>query len=315
MRKTFKKVSGHLAIAIALFFAILVMLSMSYTRGLDIPAGFAGRHIEFDGFTLRIAESGAGDKAVVLVHSSLGSLEDWETVVPLLDKKYRVIAIDRPGHGYSADPPAPSSVALNARAVRGLIATLGLKDVVVVGHSYGGTVALKLAMDDLPALKGVVLVAPGSSADFPPTLWDRLLTAPWIGRGIVRLLLPLIGETAIRVGATRSISPNAAAMPKNFFDQHLPIWVRPGPIRARAEQAMVFDAELRIMTPLYPSIRTPVVVLQGDADVFIPIRDGSAHLARAIPGAELHIFADTGHYLQYVHPQAVAEAVARLHAN
>lgn len=315
MNKTIKKISGYLAIAIALCLAILVALNLSYSRDLAIPAGLAGRHLEFDGFTLRIAESGAGDKTVVLVHSSLGSIEDWETVVPLLDKKYRVIAIDRPGHGYSADSPQPSSVALNARAVRRLIAALGLNDVVVVGHSYGGTVALKLAIDDLPTLKGVVLVAPGSSADFPPTLLDRLITTPWIGRGVVRLLLPLIGERLIRAGATRSISPNAAAMPKNFFDLHLPIWARPGPIRARAEQAMVFDVELRAMTPLYPGIRKPVVVLQGDADALIPIRDGSAPLARAIPGAELHTFADTGHYLQYVHPQAVAAAVARLHAN
>ena len=180
---------GYFAAAMLLFVMVLVILEVTYTRSLDIPEGLAGRHIEFDGFTLRIAEFGTGANAVVLIHSSLGSIEDWETVVPLLDMKYRVIAIDRPGHGYSADSPVPNSVALNARAVRALIAKLGLDDVVVVGYSYGGTVALKLAMDNLPALKGVVLVAPGSSADFPPTVLDRLITAPWIGRGIVRLLL------------------------------------------------------------------------------------------------------------------------------
>lgn len=313
MRQKMKQVTGYLAAANVLLFVVLVVLDATYMRDLDIPAGLAGRHIAFDGFTLRIAESGSGNKAVIMVHASLGSLEDWESVVPLLDKKYRVIAIDRPGHGYSADPPAPSSVALNAQAVRGLIAKLGLNDVVVVGHSYGGAVALKLAIDDLPALKGFVLVAPGSSADFPPTLLDRLVTAPWVGRGIVRMLLPLIGEAVIRAGALRSISPNAAAMPENFFAQHLPIWVRPGPIRARAEQAMVFNAELAAMVPAYPGIRKPVVVLQGDADVLLPIRTGSGRLARAIPGAELKTFADTGHYLQYVHPAAVAEAVMRLH--
>ena len=75
MRQIIKKVSGYLALAIVLFFALLVVLNMSYTRDLDIPAGLAGRHLEFDGFTLRIAESGAGDQAVVLVHSSLGSIK------------------------------------------------------------------------------------------------------------------------------------------------------------------------------------------------------------------------------------------------
>ena len=313
MKLKTKRILASLGVVIALFITLLVVLNLTYMRELDIPSGLAGRHIEFDGFTLRVAESGTGDQAVLLVHSSLGSLEDWETVVPLLDKKYRVIAIDRPGHGYSADPPAPSSVALNARAVRGLITKLGLKEVVVVGHSYGGTVALKLAMEGLPALKGVVLVAPGSSADFPPTMLDRLITAPWIGRGIVRVLLPVIGEASIRAGAMRSIHPNADAMPKNFFAEHLPIWARPGPIRAHAEQAMIFDEELTAMVPAYPSIRIPVVVLQGDADALLPIRNGSAPLTRAIPGAELQTFANTGHYLQYVHPAAVAEAVERLY--
>lgn len=314
MRVKMKRILGYFFAVIALFITLLVVLNFTYMRELDIPVGLAGQHIEFDGFTLRIAESGVGDKAVLLVHSSLGSIEDWETVVPLLDKKYRVIAIDRPGHGYSADPPAPSSVALNARAVRGLIAKLGLKEVVVVGHSYGGTVALKLAMEDLPALKGVVLVAPGSSAEFPPSLLDRLITTPWIGRGVVRLLLPVIGEASIRAGAMRSVRPNADAMPKNFFAEHLPIWARPGPIRAHAEQAMVFDAELTDMVPAYPRIRIPVVVLQGEADALLPIRNGSARLARAIPGAELQTFANTGHYLQYVHPKAVVEAVTRLYS-
>lgn len=309
-----KRMAGYLVVVAVLFMGALIILNATYRRDLAIPAGLAGRYISFDGFTLRVAESGAGNQAVILVHSSLGSIEDWETVAPLLDKKYRVIAIDRPGHGYSADSPEPGSVALNARALRGLIAALGLKDVVVVGHSYGGAVALKLAIDGLPALKGLVLVAPGSSADFPPVLLDRLITAPWVGRGIVRMLLPLIGETRIRAGAMMSISPNADSMPKNFFDQHLPIWVRPGPIRTRAEQAMVFDQELAAMVPAYPGIRIPVVVLQGDADEYLPIRNGSRRLAQAISGAELETFADTGHYLQYIHPEAVAEAVTRVYS-
>lgn len=111
-----QKVIAYFAAILVLFVALLVVLNVTYTRNLDISAEFSGRHVEFDGFTLRIAESGAGEAAVQLVPGSLGSLEDWESVVPLLDKKYRVIAIDRLGHGYSADSPTPNSVALDARA-------------------------------------------------------------------------------------------------------------------------------------------------------------------------------------------------------
>jgi len=58
-----------------------------------------------------------------------------------------------------------------------------------------------------------------------------------------------------------------------------------------------------------------VIVLQGDVDLQVPIRDGSPRRVQAIAGTELKTVADTGHCLQYVHPEAAAEAVMRLHQN
>lgn len=309
-----RKIALYSIAVLAAVFLALVALGFDLRHDITIPPGVAGRHVTVDGLTLRVAESGAGAKSVILLHGIIGSVEDWETLIPLLETKYRVIAIDRPGHGYSAEPREYNTVAFNARMVNALMATLDLKDVVVVGHSYGGSIALQLALENPAALHGVVLVAPGSYPDYPAGFLERLIAAPLIGRGVTRALIPLIGERQIREGLAAALAPDADAVPKNFFDQRLALWKKPVPLRARAEHLLAFNDELARMATQYPRIAKPVAILQGEADSSASLRAGLQRLAREIPGATLKTFPATGHYLQYRQPQAVVEAVDLLHS-
>lgn len=309
IRKTF----WYFTLAVVSVFLALVALGSNVEHDISIPPGVAGRHIDIDGLRLRVAESGSGDKSVILLHGMLGSVEDWEAVIPLLSPKYRVIAIDRPGHGYSAEPREHNTVAFNARMVGALISSLELKDVVVVGHSYGGSIALQLALDNRPALHGVVLVAPGAYPDYPAGFLERLIAAPLIGRGATRALIPLIGENRIREGLAAALAPDADAVPKNFFDQRVTLWKKQVPLRARAEHMLAYNDEHARMAAQYPKIAKPVAILQGEADSSASLRAGSQRLAREIPGATLKTFPATGHYLQYRQAQAVAEAVDQIH--
>jgi pimeloyl-ACP methyl ester carboxylesterase len=294
-------------------FLLLVALGFDVEHDVTIPPGAAGRHLAVDGLTLRVADSGGGGKPVILLHGALGSLEDWETVSPLLGSRYRVIAIDRPGHGYSAEPRAVNDLAFNARVVRALLTTLDLKGVVVVGHSYGGSVALRLALDNPPELRGVVLIAPGGYPEHPGGVLERLVAAPLVGRGITRALIPLIGEERIRRDLAEAVAPDGDVVPKDFFDRRVALWKRPVPLRAYAEHMVHINDDLRRLSPHYPTITRPVVILQGEADTGAMHRAASPRLAREIPGAILKIFPATGHYLQYRHPQAVVEAVDLIH--
>ncbi len=308
-----RKVAWYVIFAVVGLFLVLVALGFDTRHDITIPPGVAGRHVNVDGLTLRVADSGNGPKSVILLHGAIGSLEDWETVIPLLETKYRVIAIDRPGHGYSAEPRENNTLALNARIVSALMTTLDLEDVVVVGHSYGGSVALQMALKDPPALRGAVLVAPGSYPEFPAGVLERLITAPVVGRGITRALIPLIGENRIREGLATALAPDANSVPKNFFESRVLLWKKPVPLRARAEHKMAYNDDLARMAPDYPKIAKPVVILQGEADSLVALREGSVRLAGAIPGATLRTFAETGHYLQYRQAQAVVEAVDQVH--
>jgi len=308
-----RKVAWYVIFAVVALFLVLVALGFDTAHDITIPPGVAGQHVDVGGLTLRVADSGSSPKSVILLHGVIGSLEDWETVIPLLETKYRVIAIDRPGHGYSAEPRETNTVALNARIVSALMTTLDLEDVVVVGHSYGGTVALQLALENPSALRGAVLVAPGGYPEFPAGVLEKLIAAPLVGRGITRALIPLIGESRIREGLTTALAPNANSVPKNFFESRVLLWKKPVPLRARAEHKLAYNNDLARLVPDYPKIAKPVVILQGDADSLVALREGSVRLAGAIPGATLKTFAETGHYLQYRQAQAVVEAVDQLY--
>jgi pimeloyl-ACP methyl ester carboxylesterase len=308
-----RKAIWYVVLVVAAVFVALIALGFDVEHDIAIPPGVAGRHVSVDGQALRVADSGSGSKSVILLHGILGSVEDWETVIPLLETKYRVIAIDRPGHGYSAEPHENNTVAFNARIVSALIAMLDLNDVVVVGHSYGGSIALQLALENPPVLRGAVLVAPGSYPDLPAGFLEKLMTAPLIGRGATRALIPLMGENRIREGLAKALAPDADSVPANFYESRVLLWKKPVPLRAYAEHKLAYNDDLARMLPNYPKIAKPVVILQGEADSHVALRDGSARLASAIPGATLKTFAGSGHYLQYRQAQAVVEAVDQVH--
>lgn len=308
-----RKILWYSTLATVALFLLLVAIGFQVDEDTTLTPGVAGRHVLVDGLKMRVLESGTGPKSVVLLHGMLGSADDWETVIPLLEGRYRVIAIDRPGQGFSEAPREDNTLAVNARLVRGLMTVLDLKDVVVVGHSYGGSVALQLASEAPPALRGLVLVTPGAYPGFPTGVVERLITAPLVGRGLTRALIPLIGEERIRHDLTEIVAPDAAIMPKDFFSKRMVLWKKPGPLRAYAEHSLAYGDDLERLSQSYPQLKEPVVILQGDADSFQSLRETSARLAKEIPGATLRTFPATGHYLQYRHPQAVAEAVDQLH--
>ena len=310
-----RKIFWSVIFVVAALFLLLVGLGFQGDPAVSIPPGVAGREVVADHLKLRVVESGNGPRAVILLHGMIGSAEDWETVVPLLDDRYHVFAVDRPGHGYSESPRETNNVALNARVVQHLITALDLKNVVVVGHSYGGSVALQLAAEPPAELRGVVLVAPGAYPDFPAGALERLIAAPIVGRGLTRLLIPLIGEGQIRQQLAAALAPDGDIVSKDFFDKRVGLWKQPGPLRAYAEHSLGFNADLEPLSRQYARISKPVVILQGEADASSGIGKRSVQLASEIHGAQLRSFPATGHYLQYRHPQAVVEAVDRLYGS
>ena len=157
----------------------------------SLPPGTRGGFATVDGIRLRYVQAGQG-RDVLLIHGSPGSLEDWDPVFDRLAARFRVTAFDRPGHGYSEGSRRPHTVTGNARISLGLIHALGLRDVLVVGHSYGGATALGMAVAAPPELRALVVVG---SRVYPPVPVEpavRALAVPHLGPGLAVLPVKLI---------------------------------------------------------------------------------------------------------------------------
>lgn len=267
-----------------------------------------GVRIELDGSIVRYVQRGAGSD-VLLIHGMVGTAEDWETLLPLLTARYRVTAIDLLGQGGSDPRPGAHNIGGNAHAIAQLAERLDLKDVVVVGHSYGGAIALKLATDAWPRARGYVLLAP-ATRPIDITLTDRLVANPAVGLGIARIAQPFVGEGMIRAGLSAAVAPDGPHVPKDFIDVRVQRWNRAEVLHAYSQQHMAFNAELTAMSERYAAIDRPVMVLQGDRDEYRALIEGARHLAQAIPGARLVELPGAGHYLQYKDPATVVAALA-----
>jgi len=118
-----------------------------------------------DGCALRIGEDGKGERAVVLLHGYLESLEVWEEFTPLLTPHFRVIAPDLPGHGISEVKGTTHTMEYMADVVAAAAAQLDVVKFLVVGHSMGGYVAAELVRKYPERLTGVVMLHSTPNAD------------------------------------------------------------------------------------------------------------------------------------------------------
>jgi len=121
----------------------------------DIPI----RHTTVNGIRLRYIEAGSGP-TVVLLHTLRTQLDLFQRVIPALAQRYRVYALDLPGHGHSDIPATQYTAPWFIGVVAGFLEELAIEDAVVVGESIGGTIALGLAARGNPRVRAVVAINP-----------------------------------------------------------------------------------------------------------------------------------------------------------
>ena len=120
----------------------------------------SGETVTVDGVPLYFLRIGAGPP-VVLIHGASGNLRDWTLgAAQAIAAANTVFAFDRPGPGLSGRPPRGNErLAVQAGLIRGGLARLGVGRARLVGHSYGGSVALAWALDAPESVDGMVLLA------------------------------------------------------------------------------------------------------------------------------------------------------------
>jgi pimeloyl-ACP methyl ester carboxylesterase len=260
------------------------------------------------------APAGADLPPIVFVHGASGNLLDQMLPIRgLLEGRAEMLFLDRPGHGWSGRGSGNGDPHAQAATIAGLMDTVGIDRAIVVGHSFGGAVAAAFALDHPERTAGLVFL---SAATHPwpgaGTAWYYRLTAmPVIGR--------LFAETIASTGARLRIAQASAcvfapnALPDSYLeDAGIELLLRPGAFRANAlDVAGLYDHVVEA-APRYPSIDAPTVVVTGDSDTVVFEEIHSTGLARDIPGAEIVWVRNLGHKPDWVAPDLVAAAIARV---
>jgi pimeloyl-ACP methyl ester carboxylesterase len=286
-----------------------LMIILLLATWLCLPAGAQVKEhfITVDRLRVHYVESGNGP-AVVMIHGNAGSSEDFEFgVIQKLSPNYRVIAVDRPGHGKS-DRPNTANVEYQARLLHEVLLSLRVHEPVLVGHSWGAALALSYALQYPAEVSALILVAP---AAYPDAGESRLLQAlakpPVIGDMNLILGRAILGRQILRAGLSRAFSPQP--VPEEYFKRVASSWLGRKQLKAYLDDESSLNASLKQFSQRYIEIDVPVVILTGDHDAIVSAKENAYRLKSAIPRAQLIEIKDTGHEIPQTHPESIAGAL------
>jgi pimeloyl-ACP methyl ester carboxylesterase len=251
---------------------------------------------------IHILEAGPrSDIPVVFIHGLGGSLSSWQFVMGGLADQHRMTAVDLPGHGGSSK----SSPATTDYSFAGMSNDIGTvlsdgkrKPSVIVGHSLGGAVALKLAVDQPELVAGLVLI---DSAALGSSIGQELLAlmAGSAGTDTARGLLSVFFEDQ-KLVTERGVEEMAAFQEDGGWEAQ----------QAVANAAFADGAQSFGLNDTLAEIDKPVLLIWGENDRVIPLDHAVAALT-LFPDAILKVFPDTGHVPQVERASAVATAIDR----
>lgn len=262
---------------------------------------------------LSVSDRGHG-KAVLFVHGQPGLGADFDAVAALLED-HRILAPDRPGYGSSGDRAL--SMEQNAHLLSDLLQARGAVPATVVGHSYGGGVAILLAAQRPELVSGLVLVGSVGRADSINTL-DHLLAAPLVGETLSAAGLYTLGRVLPKLRGLASLAPRDLLERARIVlpdSRYLEVASQRGRQTWRSfvvEQRALLK-EIGAVESSLKQIHLPTTVVAGSWDVVVP-PIVAASIAATIGGSELIIVQRIGHFVPRDAPKVVADAVTSVEA-
>ena len=249
--------------------------------------------LEVNGVSTYI-EDGGGGYPVVLIYALGTSLRSWDRVVPVLEKRYRVVRYDYRGHGRSEKPAGPASLPLLAEDLRALLQALGFAQVHIVGLAVGAMIAQQFAVDHRGLASGLVLADTRSAIDRSAAVYNEG-RAEMVERGGMRAAVDQTIERAFAPGFAVRHSEALAAFRGEFLAND------PHGYASISRALSSFHVADRL-----PDIDCPTLLLTGEMDRLCPPAEAAAMHSR-LPKATLEILPGVGHFSAVEAPEAFAE--------
>jgi magnesium chelatase accessory protein len=276
--------------------------SQPAARALDV----SGRFVDSAGIRWFVRIEGQGP-VLLLLHGTGSSSASWRGLIPLLSDRFTLVAPDLPGHGRtSAVPHGPISLPVVARAVAVLMRDLGLGPEFVAGHSAGAAISAQMALAETPSVQRLAWIAPalvpfaGLAGLVAPTL-ARLLSrssalahlAAWRARS----------DLAVR----RMIANTGSTLDERGVEAYGSLLRRPSHVAGAL--AMMAGWDLAPLNRALPLIRAPVLLVHGERDRIVPVRQSEQAAAR-LPVARVERLPALGHLAHEERPRDVSRLLA-----
>lgn len=303
-----------LAVAAAAGLALCAAFVRHQTRRAERAFPPDGRFVTVDGVRLRYLEWGDGPP-LVLLHGNGMLADDFDIsgVAAEAARRYRVIAFDRPGYGYSERPSGRHwTPQAQAQLIHRALGRIGVAEPsVVLGHSWGAQVALAMGLQFPDDVRALVLL---SGYYFASVRLDVPFVSapaiPLLGALMRNTVSPIVGRLLWPLFAWRVFSPARVPL---AFRTRFPKWMslRPSQLRASAAEAALMIPSALALARRHGELRVPAVVMAGEDDRLLSTRWHSERLNERLPTSELRLQAGAGHMVHHVAPMQVLNAVDR----
>jgi pimeloyl-ACP methyl ester carboxylesterase len=270
----------------------------------------AGQFLEVNGVRLHYVERGSGTP-LVLLHGNGSMIQDFESsgLIDLAARNYRVIAFDRPGFGHSDRPRnVVWTPAAQAELINSALHQLDVSHAIFLGHSWGASVAVALALKYPQSVQGLVL----ASGYYYPTLRPDVVAlsapaVPLVGDVLGHTLSPIVSRVMWPLLMAKIFGPRS--VPKKFDGFPKEMALRPSQIRASAAESALMIPDAFYFRDEYANLKMPVVIVAGDQDRLVDIDAQSNRLHRDVPQSRFHRVPGAGHMIHQTATGVVMSAI------
>ena len=244
---------------------------------------------------------------LLLLHGTGAATHSWRDMLQPLSQHFRVIVPDLPGHGFTKGRPRYGlTIPAVARSLAGLMDELSAEPALIVGHSAGAAISIRMVLDGLAKPAGIVGIAPallpfpGVAQHLFPTMAKLLFVnpfAPHVFASIARG--PGAVERFLKRSTGSSIDAAGNAAYSRLFTQSA---------HCAGAIGMMADWDLVPLKKALPSLTVPTLILHGENDAAIPVA-AALDTASLIPSSRLEVLPGLGHLAHEEAPQLVVDAI------
>jgi pimeloyl-ACP methyl ester carboxylesterase len=295
-----------------LIVAGLVWFAANTARKVEAAVPPCGQFMEIDGQRLHYTDTKGTGPVIVMIHGLGGTLRNYTyALVDKLSGQFRVIAVDRPGSGYSVRPDdAPAKLSAQADTLAKFMRALGLKQPLLVGHSLGGALSLAIALDHPDCAGALALIAPLTQAQddvpkpfqglvvYSPTLRKIIawtLAIPMSIRRAPKLLKIVFGPDAVPADYPTRGGGLLGLRPKSFYNT--------------SSDLVAVNDDLPGMMTRYGGLTIPLGMLFAKGDRILDYRSQGEAMKQQCPALDLVLMEEHGHMLPVTAPERTADLI------